>query len=101
MLTHTIIGVLQIILSFASFLILVQVVLSLLIGFNVVNRHNSFVMGVDSALNQLFEPVYRPLRRILPGGQIDWAPMLALVAIRILSYVLSNIDAYVTYGVGN
>lgn len=94
MLTHTIIGILEIILNFASLLIFIQVVLSLLISFNVVNRHNGLVAGTDNALNQLFEPVYRPLRRIIPATSgIDWAPMLALLVIRILLYILGNLDA--------
>ena len=99
MLTHTIIGILQILLDVASFLILIQVVLSLLLAFNVVNRHSEIVRTVDNALTQITEPLYRPLRRIVPaGGGIDWAPFIALVLVRILQYVLGNLDAYLALG---
>ena len=91
---HTLIGVLLIVLNVLSFLVLIQVILSLLITFNVVNRHNGFVSGLDSGLDQITAPLYRPLRRVLPtAGGIDWAPFAALIVIRILMYVLGNLDA--------
>jgi YggT family protein len=99
---HTIIGVLEILLDVASVLILVQAVLSLLIAFNVVNRYNQLVAGLDSGLDQLTRPIYRPLRRVVPiTGGIDWSPFVALVIIRILQYVLGNMDmAVLTSGAG-
>jgi len=97
---HTLIGVLLILLNVLSFLVLVQVILSLLINFNVVNRYNGFVSGLDSGLEQITAPIYRPLRRVLPAaGGIDWAPFAVLVIIRVLMYVLARVDAAITYGV--
>ena len=99
MFLHTVIGVLEIILDVASVLILIQAVLSLLLGFNVVNRHNGFVAGLDQGLDQITAPIYRPLRRVLPvTGGIDWSPFIALVIIRILLYVLGNLDYAVLTG---
>lgn len=96
---HTLIGVLLIILNVLSFLVLIQVILSLLISFNVVNRHNGFVSGLDSGLDQLLGPIYRPLRRVLPvTGGIDWAPFAVLIIIRILMYVLENLDVSLATG---
>jgi len=96
---HTIIGVIEIVLDVLSTLILIQAVLSLLIGFNVVNRSNQLVRAVDGGLGQITEPIYRPLRRVIrPTGGIDWSPFLALVAIRILLYVLGNVDMAVLSG---
>ena len=87
------IGVLEIILNVASFLILIQAVLSILLAFNVVNRYNGFVAGLSSSLDQITGPMYRPLRRFLPvTGGIDWSPFAALIVIRILLYILGNID---------
>jgi len=97
---HTLIGVLLILLNVLSFLVLMQVILSLLINFNVVNRYNGFVSGLDSGLEQITAPIYRPLRRVLPAaGGIDWAPFAVLVIIRVLMYVLARVDASITYGV--
>ncbi len=96
MFVHTLIGVLEIILDVASFLILIQAVVSILLAFNVVNRHNGFVAGLASSLDQITAPMYRPFRRFLPtSGGIDWSPFAALIVIRILMYVLGNIDVAV------
>jgi YggT family protein len=102
LLVHTIIGILLILLNVLSLLILIQAVLSLLIAFNVVNRYNGLVAGIDSGLDQITRPIYRPLRRFIPvAGGIDWTPFAALVLIRILQYVLGNIDmAVLTGGAG-
>ena len=65
--------------------IFVQVILSWLIAFNVVGRHGSVVGGLIRGLQQLTEPVYRPVRRILPDfGAIDLAPLVVLLIVSFL-----------------
>jgi YggT family protein len=60
-------------------IIILQVILSWLIAFNVVNTQNRFVYLVGDFLYRVTEPVLRPIRRILPNlGGIDLAP-LALI----------------------
>ncbi|WP_174297677.1 YggT family protein [Sphingomonas bacterium] len=102
MFVHTIIGVLEIILNAASFLILIQAVLSILLAFNIVNRYGGFVAGMASSLDQITAPMYRPIRRVVPAsGGVDWSPFVALIVIRILMYVLGNIDMSVlSAGIG-
>jgi len=80
------IGILEMLLDVASFIIIAQFVLSILIAFNVVSRHNDFVDSLWRALTAITDPVYRPIRRILPDtGAIDFSPMVVLIIIRILS----------------
>lgn len=43
--------------------ILIQAVCSWLIAFNVINSDNEFVRKVVYTLDQLTEPLYRPIRR--------------------------------------
>ena len=91
----TLIGVLKILLDVATWIILIQFILSLLIAFNVINTYNEFVRGLYVGLNRLTEPLYAPIRRMLPDlGTIDLSPMVVLILIRILDYVLDRI-AYV------
>ena len=74
-----------ILLDVASFIIIVQFLLSILIAFNVVSRHNEIVDGLWRATTVVTDPVYRPIRRILPNtGAIDFSPMVVLIIIRIL-----------------
>ncbi|WP_341208627.1 YggT family protein [uncultured Sphingomonas sp.] len=92
MLTATIIQILQVILNLVWWIIIVQFVLSLLISFNVVNTSNNFVRSLYEGLDRLTEPLYRPIRRMLPNtGGIDFAPAVVLVLMAILNIILNNI----------
>jgi len=66
-------------------IIFVSVVMSWLISFNVINTHNEAVRAVWNALETITEPLYRPIRRILPDfGALDLSPLVVLLAITIL-----------------
>ena len=71
--------------------IFVQVVLSWLVVFNVINTHNDFVRNFLRALDYITEPLYRPIRKILPDfGGIDFSPLVVLIAIQALRIILSD-----------
>jgi YggT family protein len=74
-------------------IIIIQAILSWLIAFNVINTHNDFVRQVLYALNRMTEPLYRPIRRIMPDfGMLDFSPLVVLLIIQILrSIVLPSI----------
>jgi YggT family protein len=75
-----------------SMLVITQMVLGLLIGFNVVNTHNDFVAGVWRGLNALLDPLLRPVRKIMPDtGMIDFSPMVLIFALNALSMVLNSL----------
>ena len=75
--------------NFVWFIILAHVVMSWLINFQVLNLRQPLIARVWYALNQLVEPIYRPLRRILPQvGGLDLAPLAALFLLYALQYVL-------------
>ena len=61
-------------------MIILQVVLSWLIAFNVINTSNRFVYMVGDFLYRVTEPAMRPIRRILPNlGGIDLSPLVLLL----------------------
>ncbi|HEX8379636.1 MAG TPA: YggT family protein [Allosphingosinicella sp.] len=83
------IGVLLILLKVIWWILVIQIVLSLLIAFNVINTHNPWVGGLARGLDRITEPVYRPIRRVLPDfGGLDFSPMVVLVVIMILNELL-------------
>jgi YggT family protein len=88
MLLGGVIQILQILLTVLWWIILIQAVLSWLIAFNVVNTHNEFVRQVYQATNYMTEPLYRPIRRIMPDfGALDFSPMVVLLIV----YILMNV----------
>lgn len=78
-------GIVDYLLYLLGIIIVVQFVMSLLIAFNVINTYNEFVRAIWQALEKLTEPLYRPIRRILPDfGSIDFSPMVVIILITIL-----------------
>ncbi len=80
-------------------IIIVQVILSWLINFDVINLHQPVVRQVWQGLNRITEPVYRPIRRMLPDlGGIDVAPIIVLFGLYALQVVVYNNLAPLAYG---
>ncbi len=83
-----ILQIVQLLLNIIWWIIVIQAILSWLIAFNVINTYNDFVRTVWNALGRMTEPLYRPIRRILPDfGALDLSPLIVLLLI----YILSNI----------
>jgi YggT family protein len=83
--------ILMLILNVAKFLILAHVIMSWLINFQVLNIRQSLVSQIWYGLNRLLEPLYAPIRRMLPAmGGLDLAPLLVLIAVYALQIVLQN-----------
>ncbi|GMV61005.1 MAG: hypothetical protein AMXMBFR74_01740 [Parvibaculum sp.] len=62
--------------------IIIGVVLSWLIAFNVINTHNRFIYIAVDTINRLTEPVLRPIRNFLPNlGGLDVSPVILLLAL--------------------
>ena len=87
--------IIQLLLSVATWIIIIQAVLSWLIAFNVINTHNDFVRQVLYALGRMTEPMYRPIRRIMPDfGALDLSPLVVLLLIQMVSsIVIPHIEA--------
>ena len=75
----------QLLLNIVWWIIVIQAILSWLVAFNVINTHSDFVRQVLYALNRLTEPLYRPIRRIMPDfGALDFSPLVVMLIIQIL-----------------
>ncbi len=80
-------------------IIILQFVMSWLINFNVINRHQPIVQQIWYTLNRITEPVYRPIRRMLPDmGGLDFSPLIVLFALYALQVVIHNNLAPLAYG---
>jgi YggT family protein len=74
------------------FILIVQVVMSWLIAFNVVNTRNRFVYTVADIAYKLTEPALRPIRRILPTfGGIDLSPVVLILLLGFLQRLLPEL----------
>lgn len=81
--------IIELLLTIAWWVIVIQVILGWLIAFNVLNTYNSGVRSFLRALDRITEPVYRPIRKLLPDfGGLDFSPMIVLLLIYILQSIV-------------
>ena len=65
------------------FIIVVQIVMSWLIQFNVINIRNQLVATIYHMLSQVVAPILAPIQRILPSfGGLDFSPVVAILALQ-------------------
>lgn len=84
--------VLDLLLRVASYIIIAQAIISWLVAFNVINTQNDFMRTFLNALDRMTEPLYRPIRKILPDfGGIDFSPLVVLLLIYVARILLSGV----------
>jgi YggT family protein len=80
--------IIELLLNIAWWIIVIQFVLSWLIYFRAINVHKPNVRTFILAFDRMTEPLYRPIRKLLPDfGGLDFSPMIVLLLI----YILRNI----------
>ncbi len=81
--------VVLLVLDIVWWLVIVSAILSWLYAFNVVNSSNRFVDGIGHFLYRTTEPLYRPIRRLLPDlGGIDLSPIVVLLILFFLQQLI-------------
>jgi YggT family protein len=86
--------ILDMLLWILTIIIIAQAIISWLVAFNVINTHNDFVRSLLYALDRMTDPLYRPIRKILPDfGGIDFSPLVVLLIIFALRTLLGGVAA--------
>ena len=72
--------------------VIIGVVLSWLVAFNVVNTTNRFVVMVGDFIYRLTEPLLEPIRRMLPNlGGLDLSPMVLILGLIFVRGVIEGL----------
>ena len=70
------------ILKLYSYVVIVNVVISWLIAFNILNTQNRFVYSILELSYRLTDPILNKIRRFLPNlGSLDISPIILLLLI--------------------
>ena len=78
------------VLEIYKWIVIAAVIVSWLTAFNVINQHNQFVRTLLRILIALTEPVFRPIRKVLPAiGGLDLSPIVVFVIIWFLQYTIT------------
>lgn len=65
--------------------VIASVIMSWLIGFNVINIRNRFVYNLSHIINRLTEPAYQQVRQLIPPiGGLDLSPIVLIFALTFL-----------------
>jgi len=87
----SIIQILLLIVGIAKFIMILHIIMSWLINFQVLNIRQPLVAQIWYGLQRLLEPIYRPIRRFLPDlGGVDLAPLVAFIGVYALEIILRN-----------
>jgi YggT family protein len=84
-----VLAVILYILEIFRWVMIAMIIMSWLISFNIINTRNQFVEGLWRVLNQLTEPVLRPIRRFMPNfSGLDISPIVAFILIFFIEQVI-------------
>ena len=88
---RAILDVLLVVLQLYVYVIIAAVILSWLVAFNVVNRHNVVVRSIWNFVTALTEPLLRPIRGTVPNlGGIDISPLILLLSVFLLERIIEE-----------
>lgn len=83
--------ILSMALDLAWWILIVHVIMSWLINFQVLNLRQPLVYQIWYGLNRILEPVYSRIRSVIPPmGGIDFAPLVALFGLAALRIILAQ-----------
>jgi YggT family protein len=71
------------VLSFLMWTIIISVVLSWLVAFDVINLRNRAAYSIVRALEAITRPILRPVQKIIPNlGGVDISPVIVILLIQ-------------------
>jgi len=87
----SIVELLLFVLNVAWYVVIAHALMSWLISMQVLNLGSSLVRQIWYGLDQLLDPIYSRLRRILPNtGMIDFSPLILIFGIYFLQILIRN-----------
>ena len=79
------------ILNLYKYSVIVYVIISMLISFNVINIKNQFISIIMNLLFKLIEPSLKIIRRVVPNfGSIDITPVILIILIESILYIITK-----------
>ena len=86
-------GPIALVLNVAFYFMIAHIIMSWLINFQVLNLHQPLVAQLWHGLNRILEPIYTPIRNILPDTRpLDLAPLVAfIIIISLRDYILPTL----------
>ena len=72
-------------------MVIIYVIISMLVSFNIINHYNKFVSIIMDCLYKITEPFIENYQKILLNfGAIDLSPVLLIIFIEALQFVMTK-----------
>ena len=96
---HAVLNLFVMVIGIYIWLLIAQAILSWLLAFGVVNRHNRAVAVIGDFLYRITEPALRPIRAFLPNfGGIDISPIILILLLYFLkSLIVEDIAPHLLF----
>ena len=79
------------ILQIYKYAVIIYVISSMLISFNIINTNNRIVSIIMDFLFKLIEPLLRVIRNVIPNfGAIDISPVILIIIIEAFQYIMTK-----------
>ena len=79
------------ILQIYKYAVIIYVIVSMLISFNIINSNNKIISIVMDFLFKLIEPLLRVIRNVIPNfGAIDVSPVILIIVIEAFQYIMTK-----------
>ena len=79
------------VLQIYKYAVIIYVILSMLISFNIINTNNRIISIVMDFLFKLIEPLLRVIRNVIPNfGAIDISPVILIIVIEAFQYIITK-----------
>jgi YggT family protein len=87
------------ILSLYQWAVILAAVMSMLVGFGVLDTRNRLVWSIGDFLYRITEPALRPIRNVMPNfGTLDISPIVLIVGIWIVQELLRRLYGAIMMG---
>jgi YggT family protein len=87
------------ILSLYQWAVILAAVMSMLVGFGVLDTRNRLVWSIGDFLYRITEPALRPIRNVMPNfGAIDISPIVLIIGIWIVQELLRRLYGAIMMG---
>ena len=84
---YVIASILSLAINLYILVIIIQVAVSWLIAFEVINADNAQAKNLLALLKKLTDPVYKPIRKYIPPiGGIDLTPLIVIIGLQLIEH---------------
>ncbi|MCP5322764.1 MAG: YggT family protein [Candidatus Paracaedibacteraceae bacterium] len=82
---------------FYQFLIIIAVILNLLAALNILNTYNRGVFVLINTINRFTDPALYHIRRFIPTfGGLDFSPVIGIFLVHVLRNIVKTLQLYLS-----